>query len=71
MKDRLTTAPLPLERPQGSCGPCIVRWQEIISPSSYPLARAKRKWNGPWPMKRPSAYYFYVLESKEEENPIG
>ena len=42
----------PLERPQGSCGPCIVLWQEIISPSYYPLLeRAKRKWNGPWPME--------------------
>ena len=67
MKDRLTTAPLPMERPQCSCGTwnarsaigtaswpleqplangtrlgasrtpaglfCIVRWQEILSPS--------------------------------------
>ncbi len=32
MKDRLTTAPLPLDRPQCSCGTCIVRWQEILSP---------------------------------------
>ena len=26
---------------------CIVRWQEILSPSYYPLERAKRNWNGP------------------------
>ena len=24
---------------------CIVRWQEILSPSYYPLERAKRNWN--------------------------
>ena len=63
MKDRLTTAPLPLERPQGSCGTlnarsaigtrlgasgtpaglfCIVRWQEILSPSSI---RRSAPWN--------------------------
>ena len=41
------TREAPLEQPQGSCGPCIVRWQEIISPSYYPLLeRAKRYWNG-------------------------
>ena len=34
---------------------CIVRWQEILSPSYYPLERAKRNWNGPWPMERPPA----------------
>ena len=28
-----------------SCGPCIVCWQEILSPSHYPLARAQRNWN--------------------------
>ena len=28
-----------LVRPQASCGPCIVHWQEILSPSYYPLAR--------------------------------
>ena len=26
-----------LEQPQGSCGPCIVHWQEILSPSAPPL----------------------------------
>ena len=33
--------------PQGSCGPCIVCWQEILSPSYI------RPWNGLWPMDRP------------------
>ena len=34
-----------------------VRWQEIVSPSYYPLDRAKRYWNGPsglWTALRPS-----------------
>ena len=45
-----------------SCGPCIVCWQEILSPSSirsapsaapHPLERPQGNWNGPWPMERP------------------
>ena len=32
MKDRLTTASQPMERPQGSCGTCIVCWQDGINP---------------------------------------
>ena len=28
-----------------SCGPCIVCWQEILSPSYYPLERPKGYWN--------------------------
>ena len=52
----LGTREAPLERPQGSCGPCIVRWQEIISPSYYPLLeRAKRNWNRLQPLDRPVA----------------
>ena len=39
------TREAPLERPQGSCGPCIVCWQEILSPSYYPLERPKGYWN--------------------------
>ena len=44
--------PLALERPLGSCGPCIVHWQEILSPSYYPperplaLERPQGYWNG-------------------------
>ena len=41
-----------MEQPQAleqaarlSCGPCIVCWQEILSPSHYPLERAQRIWN--------------------------
>ena len=40
MKDRLTTASLPMERPVGLF--CIVRWQEILSPSSI---RRSAPWN--------------------------
>ena len=66
MKDRLTTAPLPLERAQGFCGPCIVCWQDGInpyiisvlircrSPSLRPLERAKRYWNGLRPLGTPA-----------------
>ena len=32
---------------------CIVRWQEILSPSYYPLARPKRYWNGPTGLRAP------------------
>ena len=46
--------------PQGSCGPCIVCWQDgidpyIISVQFPPQERAKRIWNGLWPMDRPPA----------------
>ena len=34
------------------CDSRIVRWQEILSPSYYPLERAKRIWNGLWQMER-------------------
>ena len=70
MKDRLTTAPLPMERPQGYFVLFVGRryyLRPILSPSYYPLERAKRNWNGPpgfwnapwrnwngpWPMERP------------------
>ena len=56
MKDRLTTAPLPLDRPQCSCGTLNARsaigtafgqWnaQSAIGTASWPLERPKGFWN--------------------------
>ena len=45
MKDRLTTAPLPKERPQGSCGPCIVCWQDGINPYIISVLIRSAPWN--------------------------
>ena len=54
MKDRLTTAPLPLERPQGYFVLFVGRRYYLRPPSAtpLPLERAKRYWNGLWPMER-------------------
>ena len=62
MKDWLTTSPLPLERPQCSCGTCIVCWQDginpyiisVLHPPLRPLERAKRYWNGLRPLGTPA-----------------
>ena len=43
MKDRLTTAPLPMERPQGFCG----TWNARSA-----IGTGFSLWNSPWPMER-------------------
>ena len=47
MKDRLTTAPLPLERPQCSCG----TWNARSA-----IGTGFSLWNSPWPMERALAH---------------
>ena len=59
MKDRLTTAPLPLERPQCYWNAPWRIWNSL-QPLEQPaglLERAKRYWNGPWPLERPQGYW--------------
>ena len=59
MKDRLTTAPLPLERPQGYFVLFVgrryyLRPNPLRSPPLRPLERAKRYWNGLRPLGTPA-----------------
>ena len=61
MKDRLTTAPLPMERPQGSCGTWNARSATgtgfSLWNSPQAIGTAAGYWNGPWPMERPQGYF--------------
>ena len=53
MKDRLTTAPLPLDRPQCSCGTLNAR--SAIGTASWPLEQPQGFWNAQALLERPPA----------------
>ncbi len=67
MKDRLTTAPLPLDRPQGSCGTLNAR--SAIGKASWPLEqslwlyleRPQGYWNAPWRIRNARRAILYCL----------
>ena len=62
MKDRLTTAPLPLERPQGSCGTWNAR--SAFGTASWPLERALAQ------LERPQGYFVLFVGRRYYLRPI-